>query len=111
MASITNTIYEIVRSHNGIKCVDIANEIHTPINHISGMLSALKHLDKVYNCDAKWYAANSIHDIKQTLNDLHESLDMPLGEWAEGYVNALNNYNIINDDELDELIEYIKTSK
>lgn len=104
----TNTIREIVRSHNGIKMLDIANELGIPHNTVSGTLSHLKYIGIVFNEDSKWYATNSVHTIKQTLNEIHVSLNMPLDKWAEGYVSALADHNIINENEFNELIEYIK---
>ena len=111
MTNMTNTIYGIVHSHSGIKCVNIANMTHKPFNSVSGILSMLKRRGSVYNKNGKWYAENSVNAIKQVLIDIHESLNIPLGEWAEGYISALANYNIINENDFDGLIEYIKLGK
>ena len=108
MTNMTNTIYGIVRSHNGIKCIDIAHEMHSTQSCASGILSMLKRRNMVFNENKRWYAFNFIEQIIHKLDDIHESLDIPLGEWAEGYVTALVNFQIIHEDEFDELIEYIK---
>ena len=51
---------------------------------------------------------NIVQDVKQTLNDIHEGLNLPFGSWDEGYINALAHYNIINEDEYDKLLDFIK---
>ena len=108
MANVTGTVYNVVCSHDGIKCIDIVNITHMKINHVSGILTSLKHRGKVFNEDSLWYKVNSIPEIKRILDDIHESLSMPLGEWAEGYVSALVGFDIIDENGFDELIRYIK---
>ena len=108
MTNVTNTVYGIVRSHSGIKCASVAEIAQLKHNTVSGTLTALKYRGMVFNEDLKWYAINSVYMIKHKLNDIHISSDEPLDKWAEGYISALVDYNIINEDEFDELIEYIK---
>lgn len=110
MANTSETVYNIVREHGGIKCAEVARIANTPLNSTSGTLTALKHRGMVFNEDALWHATNSVHTIKRTLNDIHESSNVSLDGWAEGYVSALANYNIINENEFDELIEYIRNN-
>ena len=108
MANTTDTVYKMVRSHNGIKMLDVANTLNIPHNTVSGTLTTLKYRGMVFNENSQWYAANSVYTVRRKLDEIHESLNMPLGAWAEGYVSALADHDIINEGEFDELIKYIK---
>jgi hypothetical protein len=109
MTNIMNTIYDIVRSHNGIKCIDIVKITHINTNSVSGTLSTLKYRGMIFNDNTLWYVGHgTIHNIKHALNYIHKLLPIPLNTWAPTYVNALCEHGVIDENEFDELIEYIK---
>lgn len=110
MANITSNIYDIVRSHNGIKCADIVKIVHKPTDYVSGRLSHMKYRGIVFNEHAKWHATVSIYAIQCTLDDAHNGTGRSFGQWAEGYVSALADHAIISENEFDKLISYIQSN-
>ena len=46
--------------------------------------------------------------IKQWLDNTYESFGIPSNDWAREFIKALIKYDIINKNEFDELIKYIK---
>lgn len=102
----THEILDILREGNGVKCQTIVDTLNIPQNTISGILSQLKLRGIVYNHRTLWYVRNSVASIISKLYDIHggESVDT---DWSEGYVSALCDYKIINEEQFDKLLEKI----
>jgi len=56
-----------------------------------------------------------LKNIKQKLMELNDdgegNTNIMLNSWNEGYITALVDYAVINEDEFDTLIEWFKTGE
>jgi len=105
----TDHIYNIVASSNGIKCSQVVNIMKLKQNIVSGLLSRLKSMGRIYNRDAKWYitSTNIVTIIEHKLLDINYNTKFNC-DWGEGYISALIDYNIIIENEFERLLSFIK---
>lgn len=109
------TVLNMVKAGNGIKCQTIADKLDIPFNSVSGALSYLKRRGAVYNNETLWHTTNLEHykgwekmiDIIVKLRDIHCN-DNAHTPWSEGYLSALVDYRIISEDQFESLLGLIK---
>ena len=102
----TNEIVESVYRKPGVSCKEIMVELGIKSqSSASGMLSALKKSGHLTNKNGKWYRvydSRNIIKIKKNLKDIDAR-----GDWAEGYISALADYEIITEDEFEHLLQEV----
>lgn len=107
----TQTVFDIIKQHDGIKCLAIANITDKSQNSVSGLLSRLKQQDMIYDSDGKWYVSNVIvNTIKSRLLDINNDCGALPNPWNQGYVSALSDHGIINEKQFDELIAWLRST-
>lgn len=106
----TEYIEQILVEHGNLSCREIVEMTGWSQNLISGLLTRLKGMKRVVNKGGTWKVVSirstSDIDILERLHDVtDESLNNP---WSEGYLSALADYGVINEQSFDKLMEYIK---
>ena len=102
-----NEVLNELSKQDGLKCNELVNKLNVSQQSISGILSHLKREGKVINKDAKWYLVKHtpiVNSIIQRMNDIGYDNKA----WNEGYMSALADHKVINEDEFETILEYIK---
>ena len=117
--NLTNQIIDIVSSHElGIKSQQIAELLNVPYNSVSATLSSLKKQKLVYNKLTLWYFGysedniepkqpNKVNRVKNRLIDISDDTNFDRA-WAEGYLSALADNKLINENEFEVLLNWVK---
>ncbi len=102
----TYDVYNLVSKHDGIKCAKVSTTLDIKLHTASGILSTLKHRGRVHNENGMWYAHTLTNNVLRVINKFND-IGYDDKSWCEGYVSAMVDNGLINENEFDTLIDHI----
>jgi len=105
MITKTANIVQTLDKLGATKARDISNELGIDPKTVTGILSYLKRAGKCDNHKMLWNTTRNVtNNIKSRLIDIGADNQT----WCEGYISALADSEIINENQFDELLDWIK---